>query len=344
VKLARAKTSFLQGRMPHIRNIFSSTGKRLISSKVHARKNTARMLVFEANSGHIIAGLQQAGNSADLQLGIHDSNHKVRPMAKRPLPPTRQPKPAPGSSLNDEGVDMLYQELADAERAHRMEEFWKRFGVVAVALSLAVVVGTSVYVYYRHSVKESQMAATSDFYRIEELLDKGQLEEAAKRFGARAEEVDSSMRPLLLLRQAEVLVHANKKDEALDVLRKIAAMDDADIALRDTARLSIARHSTNMEEVQQMLAAAAKTGAPFAPLAQQMRAAVAMGENRPEEAISALNAADAGENLPAPLKARTEELRAVFTRNQAANNADAPSGLEKAPAPAEAPAAEEGQP
>ena len=233
------------------------------------------------------------------------------------IPPSRRPAVPAGNVTANAEVDALYLELSDAQRAHDIEKMWKKFGSLALAFALCAIIGTTAFVLYQRAQQSSQTAATADLMKGDALVSKNQMKEAVKVFSEAAAK-KSSLQPLLMMRYAEALMLSDQQKEGLDVLRKVAAMPSADIGLRDTARLNIAHATTDPKEMRQVLAEAAKPGAPFAPLAQQMRATLAMAENNPAEAQSDLNAIDTkASDLPKNLKTRTEELRSVFVMNQA---------------------------
>lgn len=213
----------------------------------------------------------------------------------------------------------LLQEMHEAEREARAEALTRQLVVGFAALGLAVVLATVGWVAWKNHRETRLSELTAHMESGDMLMQTNKFDEALKEFQAAAVQ-SSPLQPLALLRVAEAQEAVKQPEQALETLKRVANQNDLDAAIRDAARLSAARLSKDPKEVQALVAAAAETGRPLAPIAMQTQVALAMASADRPAAESALNRLKALPQLKDdPLADRTRELQTVVAPNEAAD-------------------------
>ncbi len=215
----------------------------------------------------------------------------------------------------------LLQEMHAAEREARAEALTRKLVFGFTALALVVVLGTVSWVAWKNHRETKLGELTLHMQAGDAFMQSKKPEEGLKEFQAAAMNA-SPLQPLALLRVAEAQEAIQQPVQALATLTRVSGMAEIDAAVRDIARLSAARLSTDAKEAQHLVAAAAEEGRPFAPLALQTQVALAMASADRPAAESALIRLGAMPNEKGDrLAARSRELQSIVAPNEAANHA-----------------------
>lgn len=140
-------------------------------------------------------------------------------------------------SMSDDG---FFREVNEEIRQERAKAIWTRFGPLAVAVALLVVLGTGAYVGWRHWTTTQANASGDDFSKALTLANSGQADEALKALDALEQNGYGAYPVLARLRAATLL--AQKGDTAGAVADFDAVSADTQIpeSLRDVARIRAA--------------------------------------------------------------------------------------------------------
>jgi len=175
-------------------------------------------------------------------------------------------------------------EVSEAVRRDRLNQWFRRWGWVVGLLVLAVVGGAAFYEW-----RQSQAEAAAEL-RGEALLSALETPDPAQRLAALSElprnGADGVAAALIL---ADEQLAAGETDAAVATLNEVAANGDVPVLYRDLATLK-ALMAQGAEADRSAFEALASPGAPFALLAQEQLAVLDLGAGQRDAAIEALGA------------------------------------------------------
>ncbi|AUH33726.1 tetratricopeptide repeat protein [Paracoccus tegillarcae] len=202
---------------------------------------------------------------------------------------------------NDSFIDEVTEDL----RRDRLFGLFRRYGWIAIALILAIVIGAA---WREYSIAQANSAA-------QEFGDSIVAAEAAGDPAAALGQIEgstASQDALASLLQANALAAADQGDQAgeqLDVAA--AALGDDDTVLRDLARLKqVMVLGPDMDPMQrdQILTPLAQPGAPFELLALEQQAVALVGAGRNEDAVALIRQIQQKDGLSEGLRRRLSEM------------------------------------
>ena len=201
-------------------------------------------------------------------------------------------------------ADSLLKEVDDALRADRAAGLWNKHKGSIIALVAALILGTAInsgWQQYRQAQGGKTLLALT---KNQELLKAGKAEDAAKGFAEVAASAEGDLQALAQVWQARALIAAEKKDEAIAVLKTASAGTSlwADIACMRLAGLD-AKAAT-------CLSAAAAS--PLAGERAQWAAATAWGNGDRDAALAALEKLIADENTSQEARAQLLQWQATM--------------------------------
>ncbi|HEY7747871.1 MAG TPA: tetratricopeptide repeat protein [Aestuariivirgaceae bacterium] len=140
-------------------------------------------------------------------------------------------------SLSD---DSLYREVDEEVRRQKIQDLWKRWGNLFLALCIAVITVVAAYKAWQFwQLKKAEEAARSYFAAVE-LTAAGKADEAMKKFAEVAAGSHKGYKYLAELNMAARLAATGKKDQAIKEYDEIAATSSVDPNLRAAARIRAA--------------------------------------------------------------------------------------------------------
>jgi hypothetical protein len=140
-------------------------------------------------------------------------------------------------SLSDES---LFREVDEEVRRQKLQELWRRWGNLVVAISFAVIAVVAGYKGWQYwELKQSEQAARKYFAAVA-LADQGKAEEAVKQFADLATGGHRGYGLLARMSMAAQLAAAGKADEAVKIYDAISSNTAVEPNLRNAARIRAA--------------------------------------------------------------------------------------------------------
>jgi len=136
--------------------------------------------------------------------------------------------------LSDESI---FREVDEEVRHEQLQKLWEKYGIYVISVCVGVVVavgGIKGWQAYQRSVAET---AGVEYVEAVELAEKGDAEEAGKRFAELASSGPAGYAALANFQVAAAFADAGKVQEAIKAYDKIAANDSLDQMLRNLARI-----------------------------------------------------------------------------------------------------------
>ncbi|KUO58181.1 MAG: hypothetical protein APF80_12030 [Alphaproteobacteria bacterium BRH_c36] len=204
---------------------------------------------------------------------------------------------------NDSFLREIKQEL-DRER---VENIWKRYGVLIVgagALVVAAVAGFQIWTTM--NTRAAQEAGASYEKALDAVFDKN-FDEAAAKFSEIAKSGPSGYAALAEMQYAATLMEQGKPQEAVGAFEKVSKRDGADELIRGFAELQASAlrvGEADFKEMQNRLEPFIKDGEPWRFNALELLAVAAIEAGQPDEAKAAYEKILAEPNVPPAMRQR----------------------------------------
>ncbi len=129
----------------------------------------------------------------------------------------------------------IFREVEEDVRRERLQKLWKQYGDYVIAAVMALVIGVAGFKIWQHyEYVQTQKASAAYLKTLEELGTAGKPEEAARAYAAIAKKAPGGYAKVARLAEANALLEAGKKTEAVALYKKLA--DDGD-EVGDIARI-----------------------------------------------------------------------------------------------------------
>jgi hypothetical protein len=171
-------------------------------------------------------------------------------------------------------VSDIFDEVDEAVRREQFTKLWERYGVLFIALAVAVVLGVAGWRGYDYWRTKKAAESGAQFVSAAILSEQGKHDEAEKAFAALATQGSTGYRVLARLREAAELADRDPK-AAVATYDDIAASSATGQPLKDLAALRAAMllvDSAPQAEVTKRLEPLAAAEAPFRHSAREMLA------------------------------------------------------------------------
>lgn len=142
----------------------------------------------------------------------------------------------------DAAQEMLFREVDEDLRHEQMTRLWKKYGGVAVAAALAIVLGVAGYQGWQAWQASVREDAAAEYQAAVRAVEAGNTETALERLAAVAAEGDTGYASVAALRRAALLAGQGDTDGAVAAYRAVAADAGTDRAFRDLATILSALH------------------------------------------------------------------------------------------------------
>lgn len=206
------------------------------------------------------------------------------------------------ANQNDSFIDEVTEDL----RRDRLFGLFRRYGWIAIALILAIVLGAA---WREYRISEARSAA-EDFG--DAIVAAESAEDPAAAIAAIDADVTARQAAIAGLLEANALVSGDHDNEAgLKLDAAASALGEDDLVLRDLARLKqVMVQGSRMDPVQrdQILSQLARPGAPFELLALEQQAVALIGAGRSEDAITLIRQVQQKVGLSEGLRRRLSEM------------------------------------
>lgn len=213
--------------------------------------------------------------------------------------------------------DLLIREVSEDLRREQLEQLWKRYGNLFIAVSAAIVLLVAGYKGWQYYQARQAEAAGAQLVNAVSLIEDGKTKQAMVELDAIIEKGGGPAAALARLHKAALLSRQGKRKEAIALYEQVAADDAASTPLRDAARI---RHAwliaddADAATLKKLLAGMDVKGHAFAALAHEALALAAIRAGDMKEARrrlqAVLNAADTPPNARERARVLLESLGA----------------------------------
>lgn len=191
------------------------------------------------------------------------------------------------------------QEIDDALRADRLEQFWKKHGKTLLIAALAIVLFAGASAWWKHHLQGLRAEQTTLLLRADTAQKESKSEEAITLLTQAAGGREQGVAALASLKLAHLYRDRKETDKALVLYRKVAAMKGIDESVTDAAALE-----ANMLSAKD---APLDTGI-YAPLQSEVTAARLMKEGKTKEAREIWEMLAKNMTIPATIRTRAQEV------------------------------------
>jgi len=136
-----------------------------------------------------------------------------------------------------DGVGDIFQEVDEEVRRDRFETLWKTYGGYAIAVVVAIVLGTSASVGWRAYQEMRQQEDSEKFNAAVQLMGTGKFADAADRLRDFAAEAGSGYAMIGRFREAVARAEAGDRAAAVRIYESLAADSGLETLYRDLASL-----------------------------------------------------------------------------------------------------------
>lgn len=244
-------------------------------------------------------------------------------MPRPPKKPSKSPSKSaksirPSKKAGDEidrEEELFFQEVDEELKQERYLVVWQRYGKLIIALLVVAVVAVVGYQYWQRDMRESELAASSQFAEGLRLVADGKTKEAAVIFSVLAKDAPSGYAALSRLQEGAIKAKAGDAAGAAAVYRALSDDEDAPGTLRDVATILWAVTGFgNADAAAVMTKLEPLTGddSPWRHTAREMWALYAEKAGKKDAARDMFKklANDAG--APAAIRARSHEMLAIL--------------------------------
>ncbi|MGD0192645.1 MAG: tetratricopeptide repeat protein [Rhizomicrobium sp.] len=240
----------------------------------------------------------------------------------------------------------IFQEVEEDVRRERLEQFWKKYSdyiYAGVALVIIAVASFELWTVYE---KKQQTQASEEYLVASRMLQSGQSTLAAEMLAKLAKTAPGGYAAVSRLQEADALLNAGNRADALALYRQIA--DGNDPQLGAIARIHLAWALVDEEpeaDVKALLAPADAAGAAWSPLTREVLAYADYRAGDSASAIRIYNSLVAAKTTPEGLRQRAQIMAQFLAAGGDAESGKVPPPLQNsAQTPGGDPAAPEGPP
>ena len=186
----------------------------------------------------------------------------------------------------------------------------------------ALILGVSGYQYFLAQEEERLAAQADTFALASEKLETGNVEDALAGLASVAEQ-GGNYGALAELRSAAVLLEQGKTQDAVAIYRALSEDQSLDYAFTDLATVLWVLHAMDTESPEILEAALSPLTSPsnaFSYSATELMAVIAAKRGDTATAVNLLDGLIADANTPNAVRARAEELSAVYKSPVAASS------------------------
>ncbi len=209
----------------------------------------------------------------------------------------------------------VFREVDEEVRREQAAKLWRVYGKYIIVAVAAVVIGIGGKVGWEKYRLSQRVAESARFDAAVEMLTSGDAEAAAREFAALAADAGDGYALLARLREAQALIAAGKKEEAVAALDQLAADEGADQATRDLAALLAALQvmdNAAAEEIDRRLAPLVAEGSVWRANAREIQGLVALRRGERAEARKIFSALADKTDAPPALRRRVAEYLAIL--------------------------------
>lgn len=245
--------------------------------------------------------------------------------------------------------DAAFRELEDEMRRERFAALWRQYGIYAILLAAAIVLGVAGAQIWSVLSQSQAEAVGTEYETAAALAQAGKTEEAIAAFGAIAETAPKGFATLASLSEASGYLKQGRRAEAFAIFDRLAEDRSTDPLLSDLARLqaaSLRLGEADFTEMENRLKPLMGDDNAWRVRASELLATAALKAGKLDEARALLTPLLADPNLSRGASERIDRLMSGIAMaelggapdqtvaNQAPASKAAETPAEEAPAPA----------
>jgi hypothetical protein len=211
--------------------------------------------------------------------------------------------------------ESLFREVDEEVRRQKIENLWKRWGNLILAVGLTVIAVVAGYKGWQYwELKRSEQAA-QEYFTALNLASQGKSEEALKTYAELSAAGHKGFGLLARMNSAAEFAAAGKKDEAVKTYDQIAANSSADPILRNAARIRASLllvDTASRDEIVKRVSDLAKPDNVWRNEAREVLALAAFRAKDYSEADRLLNEVMTDEETPPNLRQRAQVIIALL--------------------------------
>lgn len=214
----------------------------------------------------------------------------------------------------------LFREVEDDLRHERLVKLWKRYGAMAIAAAVLIVVVVAGYQVHKSMQDSERMEQAATLDKAEAALRARDADGAVKLLAELEKTGNDGYRTLARLRHASVLLAQNKTAEARELFAQVASDADALPAYRDLAVVQDALaglESDDPKAIEDKLQPLTVAGHPWRHTALEISALAMAKQGDPARAVKALDGILDDPDTTPDRRAMVQSLRTVFARDAA---------------------------
>jgi hypothetical protein len=216
--------------------------------------------------------------------------------------PVSRNRAVPEEQMSDES---FFREVDQEVRQDRMKSLWQRYGMIAIAVAVAIVLLTAAFVGYRYWTEQRAAAAGDAFSAALTQADAGQSEAALEALRDLEANGHGAYPVLARMRMAALEAEAGDAAAAITLFDQVAADTSVPVAVREAARIRAAYLLVDAGSYDDVLARAQTLSSDDSVLRHSAREAIALAAWRAGEQAAALELFDQlADDNAAPLNMR----------------------------------------
>lgn len=243
----------------------------------------------------------------------------ARPPKKPSKSPSKSAKSLRPSKKEGEELDreeeLFFQEVDEELKQERYLVVWQRYGKLIIALLVVAIVAVFGYQYWQRDIRESELAASTQFSEGLRLVADGKTKEAAVIFSVLAKDAPSGYSALSRLQAGAIKAKAGDAAGAAAIYRSLSEDEDAPETLRDVATILWAVTGIGTADAAGVMAKLQPlTGddSPWRHSAREMWALYAEKAGKKDAARDMFKKLADDATAPAAIRARSHEMLAIL--------------------------------
>ncbi|MEP1209172.1 MAG: tetratricopeptide repeat protein [Rhizobiaceae bacterium] len=172
--------------------------------------------------------------------------------------------------------DSFIREVDEELRTERFQDFWNKYGKLAIAIAVAIVLATAGYRFYDYYTSKQAADAGDAFMAAVNLAQEGKQDEALAAFEKLEDQGSVTYQSLAQMRGASELAKSGNVEEAVKKFDAISANASVDDNLRSIARIRAAMLLVDTGSVSDVESRVSPLSAPGAPYRASAREALGL--------------------------------------------------------------------
>lgn len=210
----------------------------------------------------------------------------------------------------------IFTEVEEDLRRERAKRLWDRYGWIATAAVLLVVLGTAAWQGWKWYEAREAAAAATRYLAAVRAAEGGDQAAAAAAFASLTRDAPAGYRLLARFHEAAARARAGERDIAIGLWDQLAADAATPQPYRDLATLMSVLHQLDGGDpaaLSSRLAPLERADGPFRFSARELQAALAERQGQRERAVTILRGLAEASDAPVALRARASETLGALT-------------------------------